>query len=274
MSVMTIEQSLALWRVRKVHPNVIVDAWTGTNQHSALFNLWGWVYSYAYPWMTSLQVTGRLWQTFAKIAQEQLRGANMILDAGSGTGLISAAILDRSPNTQVIGADWSRHFLQRARSRLSHPDYAHRSALWQVDLAETWPWPEGKFDGIICHYVLPYLPKNAQVSILAEACRTLKPKGSLLVSFMVAGADFRAVIKYNLGNELRHNPFVALRALLLRPIFTNKVDRARDQGLLYSFSEQEFEQIAYQAGFSQVELIERGLPGPQGPIVPIYKLTK
>jgi trans-aconitate 2-methyltransferase len=47
-----------------------------------------------------------------------LRGDETVLDAGCGTGQVTARLLDRLPNGRIIALDGSPSMIQRARSRL------------------------------------------------------------------------------------------------------------------------------------------------------------
>lgn len=96
-----------------------------------------------------------------------------ILDAGCGSGALTAALLDRGAD--VIGIDASAGMLRRAAERLGGPERLRPAAL-----GEPLPFPDGWFDDVIASLVLHYLP-DWDVA-LRELRRVLRPGGRLLAS--------------------------------------------------------------------------------------------
>jgi ubiquinone/menaquinone biosynthesis C-methylase UbiE len=96
-----------------------------------------------------------------------------ILDAGCGSGPLSAALRDRG--AIVTGFDKSAGMLKIARRRLG-PDADLRVA----DLASPLPYPDGAFDDVIASLVLHYL--EDWTAPLAELRRVLRPGGRLICS--------------------------------------------------------------------------------------------
>ncbi|MGW2026676.1 class I SAM-dependent methyltransferase [Streptomyces decoyicus] len=96
-----------------------------------------------------------------------------ILDAGCGSGPLSAALLDRG--AIVSGFDASAGMLELARRRLGE------SADLQVaDLGSPLPYPDDTFDDVVASLVLHYLEDWGPA--LAELRRILKPGGRLIAS--------------------------------------------------------------------------------------------
>ncbi len=96
-----------------------------------------------------------------------------ILDAGCGSGPISAALRDRG--AVVAGFDSSAEMLELARKRLGPgPD------LRVADLGSPLPYPDGAFDDVIAALVLHYL--EDWTAPLAELRRVLIPGGRLIVA--------------------------------------------------------------------------------------------
>ncbi|HEY3471106.1 MAG TPA: methyltransferase domain-containing protein [Amycolatopsis sp.] len=96
-----------------------------------------------------------------------------ILDAGCGSGPLSAALRDRG--AIVTGIDSSAGMLEQARRRLG-ADVDLRVA----DLADPLPFPDDAFDDVVASLVLHYLRDWAPT--LAEFRRVLRPGGRLIVS--------------------------------------------------------------------------------------------
>jgi ubiquinone/menaquinone biosynthesis C-methylase UbiE len=98
-----------------------------------------------------------------------------ILDAGCGSGPLSAALRDRG--AVVAGFDSSAGMLKLARRRLGDD-----ADLQLADLGHPLPFPAGAFDDVIASLVLHYLEDWA--APLAELRRVLKPGGRLIASVM------------------------------------------------------------------------------------------
>ena len=96
-----------------------------------------------------------------------------ILDAGCGSGPLSAALRDRG--AVVTGLDSSAGMLELARRRLG-PGVDLRL----TDLGSPLPFGDGAFDDVVAALVLHYF--QDWTAPLAELRRVLKPGGRLIVS--------------------------------------------------------------------------------------------
>jgi ubiquinone/menaquinone biosynthesis C-methylase UbiE/DNA-binding transcriptional ArsR family regulator len=98
-----------------------------------------------------------------------------LLDIGTGTGRILELFADRIAHG--LGIDMSREMLRGARSHLDDKRLAHCSvrhaSVYNLDLAE------GCMDVAVLHHVLHFLDDPAEA--IAQAARTLRPQGSLLI---------------------------------------------------------------------------------------------
>ncbi|WP_225824101.1 class I SAM-dependent methyltransferase [Streptomyces naphthomycinicus] len=96
-----------------------------------------------------------------------------ILDAGCGSGPLTAALRDRG--AVVTGIDASAGMLVLARRRLGDD-----VALHAVDLRDRLPFVDGAFDDVVASLVLHYLEDWGPT--LAELRRVLRPGGRLIAS--------------------------------------------------------------------------------------------
>jgi SAM-dependent methyltransferase len=96
-----------------------------------------------------------------------------VLDAGCGSGPLSAALRDRG--AVVTGIDASAGMLALARRRLGDD-----VALHVVDLSDRLPFADGAFDDVVASLVLHYLEDWGPT--LAELRRVLRPGGRLIAS--------------------------------------------------------------------------------------------
>ncbi|GLZ28301.1 methyltransferase [Lentzea sp. NBRC 105346] len=132
--------------------DTFAEAYTAENEHS-LINAY-----YARPAILDLagDVTGR-----------------RILDAGCGSGPLTAALRDRGAT--VTGFDRSAKMVELARQRLG-PD----AALQVADISRPLPFPDAAFDDVVASLVLHYLEDWS--APLAELRRVLRPGGRLIMS--------------------------------------------------------------------------------------------
>jgi trans-aconitate 2-methyltransferase len=66
----------------------------------------------------------------------ELEGSETVLDAGCGTGRVTAAIADRLPAGHVIAVDGSRAMVEEARRRLPGDVDVHEADLLELEVAE------------------------------------------------------------------------------------------------------------------------------------------
>jgi trans-aconitate 2-methyltransferase len=91
------------------------------------------------------------------LARLQLRGDESLLDAGCGTGRLTAELLQALPNGRVVALDVSRNMLRSAREYL-RPQFGKRTQYVAADLSNL-PF-QNAFDGIVStaafHWVLDH----------------------------------------------------------------------------------------------------------------------
>ncbi|MGA2066108.1 MAG: class I SAM-dependent methyltransferase [Thermoguttaceae bacterium] len=104
-----------------------------------------------------------------------LRGAESILDVGSGAGQLVRHVLKYADaDSRIICFDLSHEMLRRARHRLRSP----RPRFLAADLTRL-PFRDGSFDCVTCGYVLEHLP-DARLG-LAELARVMSPGARMLL---------------------------------------------------------------------------------------------
>lgn len=96
-----------------------------------------------------------------------------ILDAGCGSGPLSAALRDRG--AVMSGFDLSAAMVELARERLGED-----ADLRVHDLADPLPYGDASFDDVVASLVVHYLEDWTEP--LAELHRVLKPSGRLILS--------------------------------------------------------------------------------------------
>lgn len=127
------------------------------------------------------------------ISMLQPAAGQRILDVGCGPGFLLRDILEAAPGANVEGLDLSDTMLGMAKDKLSAMP-KHQGA-WNLLAggAESLPFPDNMFDGVVICQVLLHVPDVPRA--LAEVQRVLKPGGCLVIcdtdmdSFIVHTAD-------------------------------------------------------------------------------------
>jgi trans-aconitate 2-methyltransferase len=111
----------------------------------------------------------------------ELRGDEVVLDAGCGTGQVTAALLERLPEGRVIGLDASERMLWRAAERFAGDE---RVALVRADLEAGVPVEE-TVDAVVSTSTLHWVGRHDVLFVrLAEL---LRPGGQLVAEYGGAG---------------------------------------------------------------------------------------
>ncbi|WP_318216042.1 class I SAM-dependent methyltransferase [Streptomyces sp. SCL15-6] len=127
----------------------------------------------AYAAQTENNLVNAYYARPAMLALAEDVAGRRILDAGCGSGPLSAALRDRG--AVVTGIDASARMLALARRRLGDDVPLHLA-----DLSDRLPFDDGAFDDVVASLVLHYLEDWGPT--LAEMRRVLGPGGRLIAS--------------------------------------------------------------------------------------------
>ncbi len=113
------------------------------------------------------------------LAPVRLEAGESVLDVGCGTGALALAAKRHVGSTgSVYGVDASPEMIARATKKAAK---ARVEATFQTALAESLPFPDGRFDVVLSTVVLHHLPKKVREQSVREMRRVLKPRGRVLV---------------------------------------------------------------------------------------------
>src|SRR5271157_2713352 len=109
----------------------------------------------------------------------QVKAGDRVLDVGCGSGRLTLAAQQwAGENGEAVGIDPSPEMIEVARQNAKR---AGSKAKFELDLAESLPFPEGSFDVVLNRLMLHHLPDGLKQRGLAEMRRALKPGGICLV---------------------------------------------------------------------------------------------
>jgi tRNA (cmo5U34)-methyltransferase len=108
-----------------------------------------------------------------------------VLDLGSGTGTLSARILERYPEAEVVCLDMAAGMLSMAQAKLAS---SRKVSFVQADFS-SWEG-EGKFDAVVSSLALHHLiDDGAKRVFFAKVKDLLAPGGSFVTADVVLSSD-------------------------------------------------------------------------------------
>jgi trans-aconitate 2-methyltransferase len=111
-----------------------------------------------------------------------LDGDELLLDAGCGTGRVTAMLLDRLPRGRVLALDASRQMLEEAAHNLAR--YAGRVEYVEANLADPLPIKE-PLDGVFSTATFHWVPDHD--ALFRNLAAVIRPGGQLVAQCGGAG---------------------------------------------------------------------------------------
>jgi ubiquinone/menaquinone biosynthesis C-methylase UbiE len=181
--------------------------------------------------------------------------AELILDAGTGTGNVAAHLL--ASRAQVTGIDFCEPALELCRRKMPGGDFRFG------DLTQPLEFASDHFDKIACCCVLHVLDRRAQRAVVRELFRVLKPGGRVVITAFAVGFSPIKVYLETLREQRRQGTFGAALFFALRYSFNTarilyyvaRIKRREKSGEYNFFSRDEMVRMLEEAGFeiSRVE---------------------
>ena len=131
----------------------------------------------------------------------ELKGDEKVLDAGCGTGRLTAELLDRLPRGQVVAVDASPNMLAKAREFLS-PRYGGHVSFLQADITEL-PMIES-VDGVFSTAAFHWVKDHRK--LFRSLFMALRKTGWLLAQ--CGGGPNLARLRYAVSKLIARDPFV------------------------------------------------------------------
>jgi SAM-dependent methyltransferase len=128
---------------------------------------------------------------------EELEGD--VLEIGSGSGAIAAALLERFPDVRLTPTDYDPRMVETLRQRLA--PFGARARVEQAD-ASALPFANESFGAVVSFLMLHHVRRWEDA--LREAVRMLRPGGKMLAYDLVGSPLTRGV--HRLGGDHGERP--------------------------------------------------------------------
>lgn len=115
-----------------------------------------------------------VYMSCARVTSKLAGRQDLVLDAGCGTGLVSAFLRKRA--SRVVGLDYSLNSLLTMNAK-GIP--AINAVAGSIDRL---PFEDGAFDAVVCSNTLQHFKQGQHLLIIEELKRVLKPGGILVIS--------------------------------------------------------------------------------------------
>ncbi len=113
-----------------------------------------------------------LYNSAVSVIEMSVPESPRILDLGAGTGLLSAAVLDRIPNAELLLVDRSERMLAQAVQRFGGQE---RVSTRVADLGD--PLPDGPFDAVMSGLAIHHLTHEGKRDLFERIRGVLRPGG-------------------------------------------------------------------------------------------------
>jgi arsenite methyltransferase len=190
----------------------------------------------------------------------EIRAGHVVLDVGSGTGLIAFGALDRVGATgRVVFSDVSSALLDRCRARAAEEGQLDRCRFIQAEAGDLGPVHDRSVDVVTTRSVLVYVPDRP--AAFAEFFRVLRPGGRISLFEPVDGMAGPEPEGSLLGIDV--TPVEAIARKVRDALWAGGLDR------LHQLDVSELIGGAERAGFVDIRLdlhadVQRRQPWPAG----------
>ena len=151
----------------------------------------------------------------------KLRGDELLMDAGCGTGRLTAELLEDLPQGRVVGVDLSQNMLATARDHL-RPQFGSRVHFVVADLQDL-PFAHA-FDGIFSTAAFHWVPDHLR--LFRNLFRALRPGGWLRAQ--CGGGPNLARLKKRMDELMATAKYARYFAQFLNPWVYNDAETAAD----------------------------------------------
>ncbi|MFA7237131.1 MAG: class I SAM-dependent methyltransferase [Phycisphaeraceae bacterium] len=136
----------------------------------------------------------------------ELGAGGVMLDVGTGNGLIPPLVAQRIPRSRILGVDLSQAMLDVAERHRRESREQHRITFQPADAAAL-PFDDGAFDAVFSNTILHHLPTPRAEQMLVECWRVLRTGGVLLIRDLFRPRDedeVESLVELHAGDQSPH----------------------------------------------------------------------
>jgi|KBSSwiStaDraftv2_1062776.scaffolds.fasta_scaffold186643_1 SAM-dependent methyltransferase len=112
-----------------------------------------------------------LFEPYARDIGRRFQGFDgELLETAAGTGRVTRALAEASPNAAIVATDLNAPMLAEAERRVRAPNVRYQTAD-----AQALPFPDARFDAVVCQFGVMFFPDKP--AGFSEASRVLRPGG-------------------------------------------------------------------------------------------------
>ncbi len=109
----------------------------------------------------------------------QIKPGEKVLEIGCGTGTLTMAAKERAGTAgEAKGIDIAPEMVHAASRKAARKEI---NASFQVGSIEKIPFPDNRFDKVLCSFMIFHMPEDVRLKGLKEIYRVLKPGGRLFI---------------------------------------------------------------------------------------------
>jgi ubiquinone/menaquinone biosynthesis C-methylase UbiE len=135
----------------------------------------------------------------------QIKPGEKILEIGCGTGTLSLAARKRvGKSGEVMGIDIAPEMVAVAARKAARKSV---NASFQVGGIENIPFPDNRFDVVMCSFMIFHMPEDIRKKGLNEIYRVLKSGGRLFIIDTVDLLELEPILKEDIFSEIKIDKF-------------------------------------------------------------------
>lgn len=129
----------------------------------------------------------------------------LILDVGTGRGLLALGLAKSLKEGHVYGIDISTEALAHAAENAEIEGVSNHTTFQHGDAREI-PFPDKHFDLVVTNLLMSAVPKSRQEEVLKELCRVTKFGGTIIISDVLVGRYGGTIKRCGVEEVLIHRP--------------------------------------------------------------------
>ena len=135
----------------------------------------------------------------------KIKPGDKVLEIGCGTGTLTIAAGSRvGTDGEAAGIDIAPEMISTAMKKAARKG---AKVSFQAGSIASIPFPENRFDVVLCSFMIYHMPEDIRIKGLAEIHRVLKPGGRLFIIDTTNLTELGSVLKKNSFSSIEISKF-------------------------------------------------------------------